>query len=79
MKKLFQKIVSKLLKRAIKKSVNDIVSNHVADSEIPGIEPVTLPEGNSKKDKWKFVIQVIISILTALAAALTTTSCVNHF
>ena len=30
-----------------------------------------------KKETWKWIIQLVISVLTALAAALGTTSCVN--
>ena len=30
-----------------------------------------------KKETWKWIIQLAISVLTALAAALGTTSCVN--
>ena len=32
---------------------------------------------DSKKETWKFIIQVIISILTAIATALGTTSCMS--
>lgn len=32
---------------------------------------------DSKKETWKFIIQVVISILTAIATALDTTSCMN--
>ncbi|MBR1466881.1 MAG: smalltalk protein [Bacteroidaceae bacterium] len=35
--------------------------------------------GNSKKDFWRFVIQTLISILTAILTALGATSCVAHF
>ena len=35
-------------------------------------------EGNSKKELWKFIIQTIISILTAILAALGASSCVHH-
>ena len=30
-----------------------------------------------KKEKWKFVIQTIIAILTAIATSLGVTSCMN--
>lgn len=32
---------------------------------------------DSKRDLWKFLLQVIISILTAVATALGTTSCMS--
>ena len=75
MKKFINKLFGKLIKKAINKSINDVVNN----PEVPEVEPITIPGDSTKKDKWKFIIQVVISILTALAAALTTTSCVNHF
>lgn len=76
MKKFISKLFGKLLKKAIDKSINDAGSNPDA---APEVESITIPGDSAKKDKWKFIIQLIISILTALAAALTTTSCVNHF
>ena len=75
--KLFEKIIAKFVKRVIDKSVTDVVSNSVAVPEVPKGNPITMPDGSSKKDIWKFVIQVLISILTALAAALGTTSCMG--
>ncbi|MBO7646510.1 MAG: smalltalk protein [Bacteroidales bacterium] len=33
---------------------------------------------NSKKEVWKFIIQTIISILTAILTALGASSCVHH-
>jgi hypothetical protein len=78
MKKMFQKLFSKVIKKVIKKSVSDVVNNPVTTAEVPEGEPVTIPGDNAKKDIWKFVIQVLISILTALAAAIGTTSCVAH-
>ena len=75
MKKFINKLFGKLIKKAINKSINDVVNN----PEVPEVDPITIPGDNSKKSIWKFIIQVVISILTALAAALTTTSCVNHF
>ena len=32
---------------------------------------------DSKKETWKFLLQVLISILTAIATALGTTSCMS--
>lgn len=79
MKKFFQKLLAKLVKKAINKSVNDVVSNpDVSDvSALPDVEPITQPDDNSKKALGKFILQTLISILTALAAALTTTSCMR--
>ncbi len=31
-----------------------------------------------KKETWKMVIQLIVSILTAIATTLSTTSCMGH-
>ena len=76
MKKFFSNLLKKVFKKVIDKTVSDVVSNSDAT---PEVEPITIPGDSAKKDKWKFVIQIIISILTALAASLTTTSCVNHF
>ena len=44
-------------------------SNTVTDPE---------PETNPKKAFWKFVLQTLISILTAILTALGTSSCVHH-
>jgi len=79
MKKLFKKILSKVFKKVIEKSINDAVSNPDASQDISDVGPITIPSDSTKEAKWKFAIQVLISILTALAASLTTTSCVNHF
>ena len=79
MKKFFSNLLKKVFKKVIDKTVSDVVSNSDATPEVPEVEPIAIPGDDSKKNVWKFIIQVIISILTALAAALTTTSCVNHF
>ena len=71
MKKLFQKIVSKLVKRAVTKSVPDVVN-------APEVQSSIVPVDESKKQFWKFVIQTLISILTAILTALGATSCVSH-
>ena len=78
MKKILSKIFGKIIKKAINKSVNDVVS----EQEVPvlqGMEPVTLPNDNSKKALWKFIIQTLINILAAVLTALGATSCVSHF
>lgn len=72
MKKFFSNLMKKVFKKVINKSVTEAVND-------PEVQSAIVPMDDSKKDKWKFIIQLIISILTALAAALTTTSCVNHF
>ena len=74
MKKLFQKLLAKLVKKAINKSVNDVVSNPEVPA-LPDVEPVTPLGGNSKKALWKFILQTLISILTAILTALGATSC----
>jgi len=75
---MFQKLLAKLLKKAINKSVNDVVSNPEVP-DVPDIEPATLPGDNSNKALWRFIIQTLISILTAILTALGATSCVSHF
>ena len=71
MKKLFQKIVSKLVKRAVSKSVSDVVNN-------PEVQSAIVPMDEAKKKIWRFVIQTLISILTAILTALGATSCISH-
>ena len=78
MKKIFKKLLTVVVKKFIKKSVNDVMNNQETP-DVPEVEPITIPGDSAKKEKWKFFIQLLISFLTALAAALTTTSCVNHF
>ena len=68
MKKLFQKLIAKI----VKKSVSDVVSN-------PEVVSNVLPSDEGKRNIWKFVIQTLISILTAILTALGATSCVAHF
>lgn len=75
MKKIFQKLLAKLLKKAINKSVNDVVSNPDATE----INPIVVSGDDSKKNLWKFILQTLISILTAILTALGATSCVSHF
>ena len=68
MKKIFQKLIAKI----VKKSVSDVVSN-------PEVVSNVLPSDEGKRNIWKFVIQTLISILTAILTALGATSCVAHF
>jgi hypothetical protein len=36
------------------------------------------PNANPKKEIWKFILQTVISILTAILTALGASSCVHH-
>ena len=65
---IFQKLIAKI----VKKSVSDVVSN-------PEVVSGVLPSDEGKRNIWKFVIQTLISILTAILTALGATSCVAHF
>lgn len=74
MKKIFKKILAKLLKKAVNKAVSN---NNV---EVPDVEPVVPgdePAADSNKAIWKFLIQTLISILTAILTALGATSCMG--
>lgn len=77
MKKLFQKILVKVFKKVIKKaeSNNDVVLPEVVDDPVEPVEGE--PIDNSKKVFWKFVIQTLISILTAILTALGASSCMS--
>lgn len=77
MKKLFQKILVKVFKKVIKKaeSNNDVVLPEVVDNPVEPVEGE--PVDNSKKVFWKFVIQTLISILTAILTALGASSCMS--
>ena len=76
MKKLFQKILVKVFKRAVKKAVSN---NDVVVPEVEPVIPDEEPAGDGKKAVWRFIIQTLISILTAILTALGATSCVSHF
>lgn len=68
--KIYQKLIGKLIKKAV--STNNVV--------VPEVEPVIPseePTGNSKQAIWKFIIQTLISILTAILTALGATSCMG--
>ena len=73
---IFQKLLEKLIKKAVKKAVNANKDVEVPEMEamVPEVEPV----GDSKKALWKFLLQTLISILTAILTALGATSCVSH-
>lgn len=75
MKKIFQK----LLQKFVTKKVAEAVANADVEPIVPGAELVPEPvegTGDSKKAVWKFIIQTLISILTAILTALGATSCV---
>ena len=76
MKKLFQKILVKIFKRAVKKAVSN---NDVVVPEMEPVIPDEEPTDDGKKAVWRFIIQTLISILTAILTALGATSCVSHF
>lgn len=77
MKKLFQKILVKVFKKVINKaeSNNDVVVPEVVDDPVEPVEGESVD--NSKKAFWKFVIQTLISILTAILTALGASSCMS--
>ena len=75
MKKVFQKLLGKLFKKAVKKIAN--VNNEVEVPEMEPVVPEVEPVGDSKKALWKFLLQTLISILTAILTALGTTSCMG--
>ena len=52
------------------------VAQEVASDVTRNDDPLT-PQVNSKKEVWKFIIQTIISILTAILTALGATSCMG--
>ena len=65
-----KKIINKLIQKLIKKSVSDVVSNPEEDSAV-------VPVDDNKKNIWKFILQTLISILTAILTALGATSCMG--
>lgn len=75
MKKLFQKLLGKLIKKAVNKAVSN---NEVEVSEMEPVAHEVEPVGDSKKALWKFLLQTLISILTAILTALGATSCMSH-
>ena len=66
MKKVFQKLISKLIKKSVSEMVTD-----------PDVASSSEVVSSTKKDFWKFVIQTLISILTAILTALGATSCMG--
>ena len=65
-----KKIINKLIQKLIKKSVSDAVND-------PDVQSAIVPVDDSKKNIWKFVIQTLISILTAILTVLGATSCMG--
>ena len=65
-----KKFINKLIQKLIKKSVSDVVSNPEEDSAV-------VPVDDNKKNIWKFILQTLISILTAILTALGATSCMG--
>lgn len=72
MKKFFCNLLKKVFKKVINKSVTEAVND-------PEVQSAIVPVDDSKKAFWKFVLQTLISILTAILTALSATSCVNQF
>ena len=71
MKKFFSKLLKKVFKKVINKSVTEAVND-------PEVQSAIVPVDDSKKAFWKFVLQTLISILTAILTALSATSCMGH-
>ena len=65
-----KKFINKLVQKLIKKSVSDVVSNPEEDTAV-------VPMDDNKKNIWKFILQTLISILTAILTALGATSCMG--
>ena len=70
MKKFFSNLLKKVFKKVINKSVTEEVND-------PDVQSVIVPVDDSKKAFWKFVLQTLISILTAILTALGATSCIG--
>ena len=70
MKKAFSNLLKKVFKKVINKSVTDAVND-------PEVQSAIVPGDDSKKNLWKFILQTLISILTAILTALGATSCMG--
>lgn len=70
MKKFFSNLLKKVFKKVINKSVTEAVND-------PDVQSAIVPVDDSKKAFWKFVLQTLISILTAILTALGATSCMG--
>lgn len=70
MKLKLNKVLGKVFNKVVKTSVSNVVQS-------PDEKPVVVPDGNSKEKLWKFILQTLISILTAVLTALGATSCMG--
>lgn len=70
MKKFFSNLLKKVFKKVINKSVTEAVND-------PEVQSAIVPVDDSKKNLWKFILQTLISILTAILTALGATSCMG--
>lgn len=70
MKKVFSNLLKKVFKKVINKSVAEAVND-------PDVQSAIVPDDDSKKNLWKFILQTLISILTAILTALGATSCMG--
>ncbi len=61
----------------MKKLIN-LIAKLFASKESVVISEDPEPNANPKKEIWKFILQTVISILTAILAALGASSCVHH-
>lgn len=65
MKNLFKILLAKVIKKSVSEAMEPMPEN--------GVEPECFPN----KAFWRFVIQTLISILTAILTALGASSCVH--
>lgn len=70
MKKYYSNLLAKVFKKTINKSVTEEIND-------PDVQADIVPVDDSKKAFWKFVLQPLISILTAILTALKATSCMG--
>ena len=66
MRNLCKILLAKIIKKSVSEAMEPMPEN--------GVGPEVIPN----RDFWRFVIQTLISILTAVLTALGATSCVNH-
>ena len=71
----FTELFEKFLKKAVKKAVSD---NNVDAPEMEPVVPDAEAADESKRALWRFILQTLISILTAILTALGAASCVSH-
>lgn len=64
--------------RTIRKTItNKTVNDAVSNPDAPDVDPIVVPGDDSKKNLWKFILQTLISILTAILTVLDATSCMG--